>query len=399
MTERSKAQRNLNRQGRLTPYDVRVAGTFMERPRQPPSEPRDPTPSETRANNISMVNLMSILADLAGWIPMFRSELEAMNLGKRGAPFKTPDSLILWMISIQTMFNAAYRPMAGFAQGLLTTFGVETPSYSRFNERARQLIRGFLLPEGSEARERFGKGVLTIQVSPNVMGRVRRVGIDSSGINLSDTTLWRTKKWGTTPLMKGWLHIHALCDVDSGEIIAFALTDGSVGDAPMLRTLVSAASEHGHVFDTLYADGAYASDENWILLCRENDYTFITSFKVNTSPTNNGCVARGDAARTWCSLPYDEWVRVSGYGTRWKCECVFSDLKRIFPETVTARTTDGMVLKVVARVGMFNEYKELRASIMGVTGNGVTLIRWLSDTMEIENLSCLIYRTLYDPTP
>ncbi len=146
-----------------------------------------------------------------------------------------------------------------------------------------------------------------------------------------------------------------------------------VGDAPLLRTLVSTAAEKGHMFDTVYADGAYASDDNWIFLCRENRYGFITSFKVNTAPTINNCFARGKVARLWCSLPYDEWVKISGYGTRWKCECVFSDFKRIFPETVTARTIKGIVLQVTSRVNLFNEYKELRANITGITGNGVVL--------------------------
>lgn len=181
------------------------------------------------------------------------------------------------------------------------------------------------------------------------------------------------EKWQTSPKNRGWLVLHALCDVDTGEILAYAITDETVGDAPMLRVLVEAATEKGHVFDKLYADGAYSSDENWILLCRERKIGFVTSFKSNTRPTNNGSVARGEAARLWCSLTYDEWVKASGYGVRWKCECVFSDLKRLFPETITAMSNNGILRQLCSRIEVFNRYKITRAGIMGVTGNGVTV--------------------------
>ena len=85
-------------------------------------------------------------------------------------------------------------------------------------------------------------------------------------------------------------------------------------------------------------------------------------------------MARGEAARLWCSLPYDEWVLVSGYGTRWKCECVFSDLKRMLGETVTARSEAGMVAEVYSRISVFNGYKATRAGIIGISGNGVALV-------------------------
>ena len=103
---------------------------------------------------------------------------------------------------------------------LLSLLGVEAPSYSRLQER------GTRIAEGTAARE----GVLSLKVCPNQCGRVRRVGIDSSGLNLSATSLWRRRKWETGPKNRGWLKIHVLCDVDTGEVIAYALTDDSVGD-------------------------------------------------------------------------------------------------------------------------------------------------------------------------
>ena len=51
-----------------------------------------------------------------------------------------------------------------------------------------------------------------------------------------------------------------------------------MGDAPLLRLLVSVATDGGHRFERVYADGAYCFNENWIYLCRDNGYDFVTSF-------------------------------------------------------------------------------------------------------------------------
>ncbi|MEA4978050.1 MAG: hypothetical protein VB016_05825 [Methanomassiliicoccaceae archaeon] len=40
---------------------------------------------------------------------------------------------------------------------------------------------------------------------------------------------------------RGWPKIHTLSDIDSGEIIAYALTDGSVGYSHMLIVLAETA--------------------------------------------------------------------------------------------------------------------------------------------------------------
>ena len=373
MAKRNKAQRDLKKSERMTPYDAKIGDSFARKAENEKPPPRALTQAEVRANNTAMVELGNLVGDLFRWAPMFRADLEAMNRGKRGRPFEYSDLLVFWVTYVMAVFDGTFRLTAGFADSILNLVGLSGPSYSRLMERGTVLFEGYAVEEEDPVRRAYGDGILAVRVDPEPRSRVRRVGIDSTGINLSDTTLWRSVKWRTGPKQKGWLHLHSLCDVDTGEMIASAVTDGSVGDAPLLKLLVSAAADRGHSFDTVYADGAYSSNENWIYLCRENGYRFVTSFKVNTTPTSNGCVARGEAAKLWCSLPYSEWTKVSGYGTRWKCECTFSDFKRIFPETVTARCRRGIVRQMIIRIGVFNDYKSKRAGIMKVTGNGVAV--------------------------
>ena len=373
MAKKNKTQRNLNTSHRMTPQDAKVAGTFAEVPRAERPPPRDPTSAETHANNYAKVDTANLLGDLLRWIPLFRSDLRDMNRGKVGRPYEYSNALILWLMMYMTFFSADFRSTVGFARGVFEAFGIEVPSYTRFIERTMELSIGYIIEEDDLLKSKYGKGILAVQCCGEVVDRIRRVGVDSSGISLSCHNMWRRKKWQTSTKDRGWLHFHVLCDVDSGEMLAYVISDSTVGDAPILKLLVDVAADGGHRFDRVYADGAYSSDENWIHLCRDNDYEFITSFKINTAPTCNGCFARGEAAKRWCTMPYDQWVKESGYGTRWKCECTFSDFKRLFPETVTAMTTTGMVRDIVSRVNVFNIYKRIRARMIGTTGNGIVI--------------------------
>ena len=373
MAGKNKEQRNLNTSHRMTPYDAKVAGTFAEVPRAEKSPPRDLTSAEMHANNYAKVDTAHLIGNLLHWVPLFRSDLNNMNSGKRGRPYAYSNALILWLMMYMSLFSADFRSTVGFARGVFEAFDIDVPSYTRFIERTMELSIDYIISKDNPLKSEYGEGILAVQCCGEVLERVRRVGIDSSGLSLSCHNMWRKKKWDSGTKDRGWLHFHVLCDVDSGEMLAYVISDSTIGDAPVLKLLVEVAAAGDHKFDKVYADGAYCSNENWIFLAREHDYELITSFKVNTAPTSNGCFARGEAAERWCSMPYDQWVKLSGYGTRWKCECTFSDFKRLFPETVTALTATGMVRDIVSRVNVFNIYKGIRARMIGTTGNGVVI--------------------------
>lgn len=358
---------------RQTLYDVKVSGTFAQPMPVEKGPARPLTYNEVHANNYAMYELMEAMGDLFAWKTIFEKDLERMNLHKRGPPFQFSDAQIIWESSILTQSNNVFRAAAGFIRGILKALGIPAPSFSRLNERINEITERYIQHPDAETDLRYGEHIFVVGVSENTIDRVSRCGIDASGLALSSSNRWRERKWGTGPKDKGWLQIHALCDVDTGEFIAYAITDESVGDAPLLKTLVELALKKGHKIDTLYADNAYCSDANWSYLCVEKKIKFITSFKRNTTPTSNGCLARGKAAKLWCSLPYEEWVRQSGYGTRWKCECGFSDFKRLFPETITAHTLRGIIRQLMCRVNFYNKYKGFRATIMGTTGNGIVV--------------------------
>lgn len=357
----------------MTPYDREVAGTSAQKQSIQKTPPRKTNTQELKANNLAMFDFGKTVLEFIRWKPIFVAELKEMNRGKVGRPYEYCDSMIACIAIVMTTITGTFRFTAGFLRVIFNLIGMKSPSPSRLAERANELADRNLLKVPKEISEQYGEDILALNVSGKISERVRNCGIDSTGISLSSINRWREKKWGSKVKDRGWLKLHALSDTDTGEIIAYALTTDKVGDCPMLKILVDAALKKGHHIDILYADNAYCSKDNWKYLCFEKKLKFVTSFRVNTRPKNNGCSARGDAARLWCSLPYKEWVKQSGYGRRWKCECVFSDFKRIFLESVSAISTQGILREMEYRVVCFNRYKTIRAGIMGVTGNGVVV--------------------------
>lgn len=325
-------------------------------------KPRKATYFETKANNDSASKTAESLADVSNWVGLITSELNEMNAGKKGRPYEYCDTMIFWMMALAGENDSSIRNIVGDANGRLKPYGLKAPSRSTFLRRSQELANSLV----GTRRE----GVFAVFVSPNTIARERRVGVDSTGLNLSCTTLWRLNKWGTGPKHRGWLKLHAMADLDTEEIIAWAITDDRVGDSKLFDVLYKHAIATGHRLSAVYADNAYDSIKHWKLL-KEDNVKFVTRFKSTTSGKSRGCVERGNMAKLWIRCEGENWAELTGYGFRWKIECTFSDLKRMVSEFVAARKKKGWIREIFQKIVFFNIHKQIRADIMGTTGNGV----------------------------
>ena len=349
--------------GRMS-KDIRLARKEEDGTRDPP---RKATSDEVRANNGAAFESAYRLFRIKDRLDEFRAEVPDGPRG-RGRPSRFPDAVILLAIDIMGLLTLDFRTAAGVAAGLLANFGIDAPSYSRLFERCSAMMEGMVLSAPVTDSRILCRFHMTDE-----SGRTRRLAVDSTGLTLSGITVWRRTKWGAGPKYRGWLKVHALVDVDTNEIVAFVLTKDDVGDEGMLEHLLELADLAGTSYGEVYADAAYSSVENFRIVCEGRGCRFITSFKSNTRGKNLGSEARGEAARLWVGLPYDEWVEATGYGRRWKVEGAFSDLKRMFSEYVRATSEDGMVREVTFMVRMFNYHKRIRADMLGTTDNGVVV--------------------------
>ena len=59
----------------------------------------------------------------------------------------------------------------------------------------------------------------------------------------------------------------------------------------------------------------------------------------------------------------DVWKESVGYGRRWKVESTFSDIKRMFGDTIRARGPGAVANVLYWTIRAFNLYKECRIEI------------------------------------
>lgn len=350
---------------RSTPKDVENGKLGILRDKKEPKVPRKPTKEENRANKNCSRDTAAYLMDATDVVNVYPSELERMNRNKIGRPFRYTDSMFAWILLLMGYMDLSYGQAAGIAMDKLMGEDIPVPSISTVHRRVADLVSSIVLGAPPEDAR-----ILCRYVSPHKTRRRRRAAVDSSGFSLSGYFQWCESKWNVEN-RDVWLKLHVLVDVDTCEILAYILTYNDVGDSKMLPLLMELAARGGHMMDVLYADGAYGSIENWKIVSGDYRCRFVTSFTVSTTPRNRGCSARGEAVREWCSLPYDEWVEATGYGIRWKVEVVFSDMKRILSEVFRSKTDRGHIVIGYAKVASFNIHKNIRARILGVTGNGV----------------------------
>ncbi len=150
---------------------------------------------------------------------------------------------------------------------------------------------------------------------------------DSTGVGVHTHVRWLDVRDGRTS-RRDFLKLHAVTTAD-GIIVAFAVTDGTAGDAPAFRRMCpSLPSGRGHVI----LDAAYLSRE----ICEMVEATGrepVIRPKSNTS--DRGFDARGRMMRRYRR---DTEAFMRTYGKRNVVESVFSSIKRRIAGTLRART-------------------------------------------------------------
>jgi hypothetical protein len=67
--------------------------------------------------------ILLAVESLQGW----QEELQEMNQGKNGRPFRYPHSLILFLGTLRVVFSLPYRQLEGLARGLGRLISIPAP--------------------------------------------------------------------------------------------------------------------------------------------------------------------------------------------------------------------------------------------------------------------------------
>jgi IS5 family transposase len=300
------------------------------------------------------------------WRSDYNGELERMNGGKIGAPFRFTRSVIVWANMLRTALGIAYRLALGIMNAFLEEEGIVGMKLSQFYDRC--IASDAPGPSGDERFLACGRGIVT----PSA-GEVD-VALDSTGLSLNKYGGWLIDKWGVKKV-SGWIKLHVAVNADTDEILAFVITTERCGDVTCTDKLMELVTGGGHRVRRLLADAAYDSKANWrkysemgMKVCINLKSKYLGEYGKLTGHNHvrsHGCMVRGEQIARIIDIGREEWKTEIGYSRRWKVECTFSDLKRMLGDILRSRTMRTNVLETFGKVTVHNEYKRIRRSFSG----------------------------------
>ena len=255
--------------------------------------------------NEALVRRGELLLDL-DFVKGWENELEGMNKGKEGAPFRYPDSFIHFLLFMYVYLHLPYRQLEGGTKALA------------------RYVKGLKVPDHSSIQWRAEKLPVKLDKTRIDSNESLNIALDGSGIKVFNRGEWIRHKW---KVKRGYLKIHIAVDVKRKKILALKVTDERVGDGRMLQPLVEEASKKAKIAKTV-ADGAYDAKSNFRYL-DDRGIEPVIKVRKNASSRAGGCIPRKLVAQEYLRDP-EAWKRKHGYGQRWMVESTISSLKRTF---------------------------------------------------------------------
>jgi IS5 family transposase len=283
--------------------------------------------------NQSLVRRGQVLLDfdvLDGW----DHELSQMNHGKVGEPYDYPDSFMQLLGYMRAYFHLPYRQTQGVVIAHASKKVPYIPDYSTISRRINKL--------DIKINERLGNDIV--------------IALDSTGIKVANRGEWIRHKWH---VRKGYLKIHVAVDIKKKRILSLEVTSEEVHDGKMLTKLVDNASHAagGNRVKGIVADGMYDSNKNFRYLSKNHIKPGIkTRSNSKVKPTN--CHARNMSVIRQ-QTNHKRWKCSVSYGHRWMAETVFSSIKRMFGEHVTARKIPNMVKEIFLKATLYNKFNRM----------------------------------------
>ena len=265
---------------------------------------------------------------VAGW----KEELDTMNFGKRGAPYRFPKSLI----ELQAVWHAKsipFRMVEGITRELVA-FGKcpEYNDYSTANRRINQLSCQLVLPAGNN---------LTLFS-------------DGTGLQVVESGEYLREKYGKKN--RRWVQVIILGDPESKEPVSFEVNLIQSSELDSAKRQLAELLNKNLKINYFGGDGSYDEIALWNQLVYNGIEPIIKPDKNAIVPS--GSRERDKNVKERNDLGYDLWTREHGYGHRWTAtEGIFSAVKRIFGEQIHARSEVGMIQEAKIKFWAYQRMK------------------------------------------
>ena len=266
-------------------------------------------------------------------IESWRRELKRENRGKVGVPYRYADSFIKLIACVRLLFHLPYRQAEGFILFLSNHIGgLSVPDYSTMNRRMSKLE-------------------ISLEDSLINSNAPVSIAVDASGIKVHNGGDWIRHVW---KVKRGYLKVHLAVDTKTKQVVAVDVSSEKVHDGKRLKRLVNRARRNVRV-KRILGDGAYDPRANFNFLSN-NHIKPVIRVRSNSVPKSRGYQARKNAVIEQQTFKPKAWSRIHRFGYRWRVEGVFSCIKRIFGEYVSARKFVNMVREMAMKASIYNVF-------------------------------------------
>jgi DDE family transposase len=139
--------------------------------------------------------------------------------------------------------------------------------------------------------------------------------------------------------------------------VSLEVTSEEVHDGKILKKLVDKVSKNNDV-NRVLADGMYDSKKNFQYL-HDNGIEAAIKVRKNSIGRSIGCYPRKMVVLRQLK-DFDDWKDSVSYGYRWMVENVFSTMKRMFGEHVTAKKYPNMVKEMLLKASLYNMLVDMK---------------------------------------
>ena len=290
--------------------------------------------------NESLVKRGEVLLDF-DVIDNWPTELEKMNQGKEGRKFVYPDSFIKLLGYMRAYFHLPYRQTEGVVREHASNTLPSIPDYySNINRRINRL--DIKIDDDANKSSLHDDHFV--------------IAIDSTGIKVSNRGEWIRHKWN---VKRGYLKIHLAVDIKKKRILSLHVTSEQVHDGKILPELIDdiITIKQNKIVNTVIADGSYDSNKNFQILSFKGIKPAIKIRKNSRCRKVNHYLRNKMVKMQKNNL--QNWKVSVNYGKRWIAETVFSCIKRIFGEYVTAIRFENMIKELILRASLYNWFQSI----------------------------------------
>jgi hypothetical protein len=181
------------------------------------------------------------------------------------------------------------------------------------------------------------------------------IAIDSTGKVTNRRGEWIRHKW---KVKRGYLKIHIAVDIKRKRILSLDVTSEQVHDSQVLPVLIEDITiKQNKIVETAIMDGAYDNNNNFQYLSFKGIKPAIKIRKNSRCKKTNHYLRNKTVKMQKNNL--QQWKVSVNYGQRWIVETVFSCMKRMFGEYVTAIKFKNMIKEMMLKASLYNLFQSI----------------------------------------